>query len=232
MKLARQWFLLIIKFELLFMAVVSMSACAGIFDFGGESWKEEVLQHDGSTIIVARTQKHGGRHELGQEPPVSEERVSFTIPGEEKSIAWETKYSERAGRAELSLLALYVVRGEAYVVATTSSCLEYDRRGRPNPPYVLFKYTNSDWKEISIIELPKEIEEPNVVRSTFGKDDVEQEKKAGFISSERINELNIGSTAPQNKKIYHGPIDRQGACPLPTGPGGLQILPSKDGVSN
>lgn len=227
MKTDQQCFSRIIKLGMLLMAGASMSACVGLLDFGGASWKEEVLMHDGSTIIVTRTQRYGGRHELGQEPPVSEEEVSFIIPGEENRITWMAKYSERAGRAELNLLALHVVRNEAYIVARTPSCVEYAKWGRPNPPYVLFKYTNADWKVIPMVELPGEIEEPNVVRSTFGNNDVERAKKTGFISSKRIKELNIGSTAPQLKKIYHVPIDRQGTCPLPTGPGGLPISPSK-----
>lgn len=213
MDLNSRWMSKIIKLWLLLLGGVSMSACAGLFGFGGESWKEEVLMHDGSTIIVTRHQKYESRHALGQEPPVSEEKISFTIPGEEKSITWEAKYSERAGRAELNLLALYVVRNEAYIVSRTTSCIEYAKWGRPNPPYVLFKYTNADWKVIPMVELPKEIVEPNVVRSTFGMNDVERAKRAGFISSGRIKELNVGSTAPQLKKIYHDPIDLQGICP-------------------
>ena len=38
----------------------SMSACALV---GGASWKEEVLLHDGSKIIVTRTVERGGRQQ-------------------------------------------------------------------------------------------------------------------------------------------------------------------------
>jgi hypothetical protein len=43
-----------------------MSADAGLFGLGGTSWKEEVLLHDGSTILVDRSVVRGGRHEIGR----------------------------------------------------------------------------------------------------------------------------------------------------------------------
>ncbi len=53
------------------VVVAEMSACAmvGALPFGGDSWKEEVLLHDGSKIVVERMVKRGGRHEVGQKPP-------------------------------------------------------------------------------------------------------------------------------------------------------------------
>jgi hypothetical protein len=51
----------ITKLGLILMMGVSMSACAGLFGMGGTSWKEEVLLHDGSKIIVERSQSYGGR---------------------------------------------------------------------------------------------------------------------------------------------------------------------------
>ena len=68
---------------------VSMSAEAGLFGFGGDSWKEEVLLHDGSKIIVERAVERGGRHEVGQKPPYKEQRLSFALPGAKQTITWE-----------------------------------------------------------------------------------------------------------------------------------------------
>jgi len=48
---------------------VSMNAF-GFLGFGNSaSWKEEVLLHDGSKIIVERSLSYGGRHEIGQASP-------------------------------------------------------------------------------------------------------------------------------------------------------------------
>jgi hypothetical protein len=49
-----------------------MSACAD-----GTSWKEEVLLHDGTKLIVERSVVRKGRHEIGQKPPIGEERLDF-----------------------------------------------------------------------------------------------------------------------------------------------------------
>ena len=59
---------------------VSMNADAGLFGFGDPSWKEEVLLHDGSKIVVERSQSYGGRHEIGQSSPVKEQTITFTVP--------------------------------------------------------------------------------------------------------------------------------------------------------
>ena len=71
---------------LMLMMGVSMSACAGFLGFGGTSWKEEVLLHDGSKIIVERSVERGGRHEIGQKPPYKEQSLSFTMPGTNQTI--------------------------------------------------------------------------------------------------------------------------------------------------
>ncbi|MDP3844760.1 MAG: hypothetical protein Q8Q81_19705 [Oxalobacteraceae bacterium] len=216
MSLNSMWIPKVIKFWLLLIGGVSMSACAGLFDFGGESWEEEVLMHDGTTIIVTRYQKYESRHELGQEPSASEEKMTFTMPGENKKITWETNYSESAGKAELLLLGLYIVQNEAYVVALPQSCLVYANWGRPNPPYALLKYTDFNWEEISITELPKEIQVPNVVLATMEKSKIRKVKKSGLISSRSIVELNKGSKASYIEKFSHVPIDLQDLCPKRT----------------
>jgi len=43
----------------------------------GIAGKEEVLLHDGSKLIVERTVERGGRHEIGQPPPIKVESLSL-----------------------------------------------------------------------------------------------------------------------------------------------------------
>ena len=50
----------IVKLAMLLMLGSSLSACAGFLGFGGDSWKEEVLLHDGSKIIARRPNVAGG----------------------------------------------------------------------------------------------------------------------------------------------------------------------------
>src|SRR5450759_1785512 len=89
-----------------FMLCVSMSADAGLFGFGGTSWKEEVLLHDGSKIMVERSQTRGGQHEIGQEVPVNSHKISFSLPGAHEAIMWETTIGMDNSDSSLKPLAL------------------------------------------------------------------------------------------------------------------------------
>ena len=48
---------------------LGMNANAGLFGLGGTSWKEEVLLHDGSKIVVERKVKRGGGMKLVSSHP-------------------------------------------------------------------------------------------------------------------------------------------------------------------
>lgn len=113
---------------------VSMNAQAGLFGFGGDTWKEEALQPDGSKLVVQRTQSYGGRREVGQSAPIKEHTVSFGLPGNGKTITWTSEYSEDVGRANFTLLAIHLVAGTPYVVAYPNLCLSYNKWGVPIRP--------------------------------------------------------------------------------------------------
>lgn len=49
----------ITKLGLILMAGLTMNADPKVFGLGGTSWKEEVLLHDGSKIIVERSVERG-----------------------------------------------------------------------------------------------------------------------------------------------------------------------------
>jgi hypothetical protein len=85
-----------VKLGFLLMIGASMNACA-VLPGGGKSWKEEVLLHDGGKVIVKRSQSYGGRHEIGQSPPVKEHTISFTLPNSSKAITWTSEYGEVLG---------------------------------------------------------------------------------------------------------------------------------------
>ena len=126
---------------------VSMSADAGLFGFGGTSWKEEVLLHDGQKIIVKRSQDYGGRHEPGKGAPVKEHTITFTLPHSNNKLSWTSEYGDDLGRTNFNLLALHVLNGTPYLVVEPNLCLSYNKWGRPNPPYV-FKYDGKAWQRI------------------------------------------------------------------------------------
>lgn len=162
MRTNQTWLKRVVKLGLLLLMGVSMNGSAGLFGFGGTSWKEEVLLHDGNKIVVERSQSYGGRHEIGQASPIKEHTVSFTLPGSSKTISFTSEYSEDVGRANLDLLALHVLGGIPYIVASPAGCLAYNKWGRPNPPYVFFKYDGKEWQRIPLSELPAEFKTVNL----------------------------------------------------------------------
>lgn len=205
---------------------ISMNVQAGLFGIGGTSWKEEVLLHDGRKIIVQRTLERGGRHEIGQPSGVMNETLTFTMPDTHQTVIWNDKYSDDILSSNFNLMMLEVFKGSAYLVASPKSCLSYGKWGRPNPPYVVFKHQGQDWLRIPLQELPAEFVIPNLIQSSPGS--VAKNTGESIVSAETIKKLRErhGYQPPETKTILRSPIDRQGACPLPTGPDGLP-LPSK-----
>jgi hypothetical protein len=168
---------------------VSMSAYAGLFGFGGTSWKEEVLLHDGSKLIVKRSQTRGGRHEIGQEVPINSHKISFTLPGAHEAITWETTIGLGANDSSLGLLALDVVKGVPYIVTSTYGCHAYNKWGRPNPPYVFFKYDGKAWQRIPLEEFPAEIKEANMVVETQ-EHEHQLDVHRGVVTADEIKKVN------------------------------------------
>jgi hypothetical protein len=175
------------------------------YGFGGASWKEEVLLHDGSTLTVNRSQSYGGRHEIGQPQPIKEHTITFLLPGSDKRITWTSEYDEDLGRTNFNLLALHILNGTPYIVVEPNLILSYNKWGRPNPPYVLFKYDDREWQRIAIEELPAEFKNINLVINTlaYGK----QLDSQGLASAETVKKLNSSLTQKEYKTIIRTPID-------------------------
>lgn len=197
-----------LKFAALFFIIIvsGMSACA----IGDSSrWKEEVLLHDGNKIIVERVQSYGGHHEIGQKPPVKEQKLIFTLPSTNHTVTWKSEYSEDIGRANLNLLALHILNGTPYIVAEPNLCLAYNKWGRPNPPYVFFKYKNNQWIRIPLSKFPVEFNNINVVINTL--EHANELSKNGIVSVSAINEfnsslLNYPNNYEQYKTILRTPL--------------------------
>ena len=184
--------------------VMTLGVSMSVYGFGGDSWKEEVLLHDGSKIIVERTVERGGRHEIGQRPPYKEQRLSFGLPGTDRIITWEDHYSQDLGQANFLPMALDIFSGTPYLVAYPMGCLSYNKWGRPNPPYVVFQYQSKEWKRIGLEELPAEIKAPNVI---FSMPDIKVEEFGKrFITSEMIKGLIDSYQQPEFKTILREPV--------------------------
>lgn len=175
------------------------SADAGLFGLGGTSWKEEVLLHDGSTILVDRSVVRGGRHEIGQQPPFKEQSLSFSLPGTNRTVTWEDRCSEDLGSANFLPMLLDIVNGMSFIVTTPMGCLAYNKWGRPNPPYVIFKHDGKEWKRIPLEELPAEIKVPNLIIS----DPDNEVKKMGknLVTANEIRDVIKGYRIPEDRTI-------------------------------
>lgn len=176
------------KLGLMLMLGTNFTACSTL---GGTSWREEVLLHDGSKIIVKRSQSYGGRHEIGQSAPVSEHTISFRSPGSGKSISWTSEYGEEFGRTNFNLLALHILNDTPYLVVEPNLCLSYNKWGRPNPPYLFFKHDGKEWQRIQLSEFPPEFKTINLIVNNGREEDIERAaSKLGYVSSESVGYIN------------------------------------------
>lgn len=167
--------------SLILMWGVSMNACAS----DTMKWKEEVVLHDGKTLIVTRTNTLGGYPTLdSRDRQTLNMALTFTAPGTNKEIMWESDFG-RANEDNLNLLMLDFVNGVPYIATYPAGCLAYNKWGRPNPFYIFFKYDNA-WKRIPLSEFPAELRETNV---TIGGPSV-KERGSGYLSAARVKELN------------------------------------------
>lgn len=211
MKEIHRWLKQMVKLGVLLTMGVSMGAQAGLFGFGGDTmnWKEEVLLHDGTKIIVNRSQSYGGQREVGQDPPIREHVLAFRLPGASKTIKWVSEFSQDVGRANFDLLALHVLNGTAYVVTTPNLCRAYNKWGRPNPPYVLFRYDGAVWQRIPLAELPREFATLNVIINVRREEDIERAaSKLGHVPVETIKSLNASLREAELKSILRDPVKK------------------------
>jgi hypothetical protein len=196
----------IVKLGLILMMGVSMSACSS-----SVTWKEEVQLHDGSKIIVNRSQSYGGRHEIGQGGSISEQEITFTLPNTNKTLTFKSEFSEDIGGINFILLALHILNGTPYMVVEPRGCLAYNKWGMPNPPYVFFKHNGKEWQRIPLAEFPTEFKIVNLVVSPANYDFEKTITEQTVISVELVKELNDGPGIV--KTILHAPYPgAAGSC--------------------
>ena len=206
------WLRLVTTISLVLILGVSMSA----YGFGGDSWKEEVLLHDGSALIVSRSQSYGGRHEIGQAVPIAEHKISFTVPGTHETVIWKTERDPQTNQAILILLALDVIRGVPYIATHPAGSIAYKQWGSPNPPYIFFKYDGRGWQRIATEEVPAEFKNINVVINTLAHG--KQFSSQGLVSAAMVKKLNSSLTQEEYKTIVRTPLEHWKPRPEHKGP--------------
>ncbi|OQX16677.1 MAG: hypothetical protein BWK76_11315 [Desulfobulbaceae bacterium A2] len=187
-------------------------ASHGFLGIGGDSWREEVLLHDGRIILVKRSLSYGGRHEIGQSAPIREQTISFKLPDSHKSVTWTSEYSDDIGRANFNLLAVHVLHDIPYIVTTPNLCLSYNKWGRPNPPYVFFKFNGTVWQRVPLEEFPEEFKTINVAIYLGGRD-VAEMVRLDIVPVEKIKKANTELRQPEYKNILREPKKPEDLCP-------------------
>lgn len=152
------------KLGLLLMLGASMNASAGLFGHS-KGWKEEVQLHDGRVIVAERHFNLGGYPSLDSHnrSPL-DETISFVLPESNKKISWKTEFRDDMPEPNsLGPLLLDIVGGIPYLATSPAGCIAYNKWKRPNPPYVLFKYVDNEWKRIPLEEFPPELVHANLM---------------------------------------------------------------------
>ncbi|MDO8960800.1 MAG: hypothetical protein Q7V02_01760 [Methylophilus sp.] len=204
----------ITKLALLLLLTVAITACAAIPKYGSSStsWKEEVVLHDGQTMIVKRTTKRSGGLQRPEERGIIYKSLVFTLPNSRQAVTWEDKETEDIRSSNFQPLLLDIVENTPYLVTTALGCLSYNKWGRPNPPYIIFKYDSKAWQRIALQELPAQLTTPNLLINS--PDTVAAKSASNLISAATIKSLNSDSIHKEYKNILREAIPKAGGrCP-------------------
>jgi len=182
---------------------VSMNADAGLFGFGGKSWKEEVLLHDGSKVIVDRIQNQGNRPTWeSRERAILDETITFSLPGTSQKIIWSMSFRDDVpDQNGVNVMLLGIVNNSPYIAGYPAGCIAYNKWKRPNPPQILFKHEAGQWKRITLAEFPLQLVHANII---VGGPPAEGIKP--FYTAEMVNEENHDIDTPEYKTILREPI--------------------------
>lgn len=191
----------------------------------GDTWREEVLLHDGKTLIVTRSQSYGGRHEIGQSVPAKEHTIRFSLPNTTGDLIWTSEYGEDLGRTNFNLLALHVKQGTPYLIVEPNLCLSYNKWGRPNPPYLVFMWGTTGWTRLSVGELPPELNTINLIINNSRIEEIQQHSQAtGYVPAEYVKVINDRLPHPEYRSILREPINYDPSCiPMITNEKGLWL---------
>jgi hypothetical protein len=180
------------------------------------TWQEEVLLHDGEKILVTRYVERAGRHEIGQEPPIKEQGLTFRLRGTNELVVWTDKFSAAIGSASFLPMQLEMNGTIAYLVVHPMGSVAYVNWGQPNPPYVVFKYERKQWRQIALEALPPEFSTPNLL---FSSPDHEAKKfQDRIVPAAAISESYAGYRQPEFRTIVRTPIEQWNAHPVHPGP--------------
>ncbi|HLP98712.1 MAG TPA: hypothetical protein VK149_09730 [Sideroxyarcus sp.] len=194
----------IARLGLLLSLLPTISACSSMH------WKEEVKLLDGQVIVSERTYNLAGYAYLdSHERTPLDETVTFRLPNG-KSIVWKNDFRDSEPEPNsLNHFRFDLVNGVPYLATYPAGCIAYNKWGRPNPPQVLFRYENEQWKRITLNELPQELigASANVIVGRPA-----QSLLQSFYTVEGVNAKNYYVRTPEYMTILREPLARE-RCP-------------------
>ncbi|MEJ2346233.1 MAG: hypothetical protein P8090_12625 [Gammaproteobacteria bacterium] len=179
-----------------------------------------MVLHNAKRVIVERSQTVDprGLREIGQGPPLSEETLVFTLP-DGKKVRWHADFG-RGYEDNLSPLVLDIVDGTPYLVTYPTRCHAYNKWGRPNPPYVYFRYGGRRWRRIGLNAVPPISREANLLIGGYRSWEPQltaAQRNAEYLSADEIQKLHQQMSPDtlylrriMRKPIKGGPV---GGCP-------------------
>lgn len=185
------------------IATFGLTACAGLPGTGHTmGWKEEVKLHDGQIVVVERFYNLGGYPaiESHNRSPL-DETLTFTLPGSGKAIVWKTEFNNSPEPNSLGPLLLDVVDGIPYLATGPAGCIAYNKWGRPNPPYVLFKYVDETWQRIPLEAFP-----PVLVHSNLMSWPDSRLLKSYYSLEQVKGQMQGRNIAPEARSILRGAL--------------------------
>lgn len=195
---------------LLLLAVAGINAFAFLGFGNSMSWKEEVLLHDGTKMVVERVYHLGGKPTLdSHEQRALDETVSSILPGTNKKIIWKTDFRDSQPEPNsLNLLVLDRINDTPFIAAYPVGCIAYNKWGRPNPPYIFLKYEGDEWKRIPLEEFPAELSKVNVI---VGRPPAKLLK--AFYTVDQVEEQNRDINRKEYENIIQTPLEEKDLCP-------------------
>jgi hypothetical protein len=207
-------FRLCLAFSFLSFGVISSAfAVLGLGD--SLSWKEEVLLHDGQTIVIERTHTLGSRPTIeSRDRRILAEEIRFSVPATGQKIIWRMSFKDSASEPDgVNVVLIGIVGGIPYLAGYPAGCIAYEKWKRPNPPQILYKYEGIQWKRITLAEFPSQLVEANIIVGG-----APQERLQPFYSVTQVHQRNRDIDTPEYKSILREPITRNKCPRYPSGP--------------
>lgn len=138
-------------------------------------WTEDVSLPDGGVVTLTRYQEFKGPHELGDAPTESDYWFEFKHPDTGKLVRWQ---SDR----DLGTLALLIAARRPMLLTKPRFGSSEFRYGCPNPPYLLFEFASSEWRQVPVAGIPLKNVRVNMTYAPSERRDL-IEKKGGHLSA-------------------------------------------------